>query len=98
MLSTADVLHIAKLVNITLTHEEIPLYQRWLAQALDYIKILEELDTSQVSPTYQVTNNQAVYRPDVEDTNQHLPQSEVLKNVPLTAENGYFEVNKVVWG
>lgn len=95
MLSTEDVLHIAKLANVVLTEEEVSQYQKWLSEALEYVKVLEELDTTHTTATYQVTSNRSVFRQDVEDAKQHLTKEQALKNVPLTSEDGYFGVESI---
>ena len=98
MLTPNQVLHIAKLANLTLTEEEIPLYRQWLSETLDYVEVLNELDTTGVEPIYQVTNTKGEYRDDTEDDDQHLSQEEVLSNVGERKQGGYIVVEKVMWG
>jgi aspartyl-tRNA(Asn)/glutamyl-tRNA(Gln) amidotransferase subunit C len=54
-LSTADVAKIAALARLELSEAETETYREQLSHILDYIDKLNELDTSQVTPTAQVT-------------------------------------------
>lgn len=54
-LARDQVLHIAKLARLQLSDDEIETYTNQLASILGYIEILNEVDTSQVEPTAQVT-------------------------------------------
>jgi len=55
------------------------------SQTLDYIKILDELDTSKVSETFQVTGLTNVYQDGSQKVT--LPREDALKNVKETARN-----------
>jgi len=98
MITKEEVLHIAKLANISLSEDDIPKFHQWLSEALDYVRILDEIDTEGVEPTYQVTDLEGVYRPDKEQVEQHLSQEEALSNVPLKSERGYFKIGRLRWG
>lgn len=54
-LTKEQVLHIAKLARLTLTSEEVEKMTKELSSILNYIEILNEVDTSSVEPTAQVT-------------------------------------------
>ncbi len=54
-LTTAQVLHIAKLARLELTSEEVNKMTKELSSILGYIEMLNEVDTSTVEPTAQVT-------------------------------------------
>jgi len=60
-----DVRHLAALSNLQLTDDEIGSLQVDLVNILAYIDQLNELDTSGVEPTYQVTGLENVWRDDV---------------------------------
>jgi len=78
-LTREQVLHIATLCNLTLNEEEINKLAQMLTDTIDYIKVLEELDTSSVPETYQVTGLTNVFQNnDEKDTT--LSQKEALKN------------------
>lgn len=51
-----DIKHIAKLANLPLTPEEEEIFTPQLQKVLNYISILQKVDTSSVSPTSQVNN------------------------------------------
>ena len=52
MISKQEVQHIAKLARISLTPEEEEKFQKELSSILDYIKKLEQVDTSRVKPAF----------------------------------------------
>lgn len=52
MISKQDVQHIAKLARIKLTEEEIKKFGADLSSILDYFKMLKEVDTDKVEPTF----------------------------------------------
>lgn len=63
-ISRDDVLHLAQLSNLQLSDDEVAGLQVDLGNILDYVKQLEELDTTGVEPTYQVTDLENIYRED----------------------------------
>jgi aspartyl-tRNA(Asn)/glutamyl-tRNA(Gln) amidotransferase subunit C len=68
------------LARLGLTDEEVELMREQLAQVLDYIAMLEKLDTSQIPPTAQILTHLNVARPDV--AGPSLPTEELLANAP----------------
>lgn len=54
-LTRDQVLHIAKLARLELKSDEIDKMTSQLSSILDYIEVLNEVDTSDVKPTAQVT-------------------------------------------
>lgn len=95
-LDKEKVKHIAKLVNITLSDEEIEKYSKELTQTLNYIENLENLDTKDVEPTYQTTGitNRFLNEKAGERT---LPQKKALKNA-AKSKNGYFQIQGMEYG
>ena len=63
-LSIAEVKKIAALARIELTAEEEKRYAKTISAVLDYMKILNEVDTKGVEQTSQVTGLEDVTRPD----------------------------------
>ena len=55
-----DVLHLAKLSNISLSENQIEPLIKDLDNIVDYISQLDELDTTNVEPTYQCFDMQNV--------------------------------------
>ncbi|PKM80681.1 MAG: Asp-tRNA(Asn)/Glu-tRNA(Gln) amidotransferase GatCAB subunit C, partial [Firmicutes bacterium HGW-Firmicutes-13] len=60
---------------------------------LDHVKVLEELDTRDISPTFHVFPLKNVYRKD--EVKEVLDREEVLKNAP-DKENGFFKVPRII--
>ena len=59
-----DVRHLAQLSNLQLTDEEIEHLRVDLGNIVAYIDQLNELDTTGIEPTYQVTGLENVWRDD----------------------------------
>lgn len=91
-LTKEQVIHIAKLANLSLTEEEIIKFQQQLSDILGYIDILNELDTTKVKPTLQVTGLENVDREDV--VKPSLTQEESLANTK-NKHKGYFKVKAI---
>jgi aspartyl-tRNA(Asn)/glutamyl-tRNA(Gln) amidotransferase subunit C len=64
MLTDTEVDHIAKLARIELSDEMRERMKKDLTKVLDYIALLDSVDTSGVEPLYQVTGLQNRTRPD----------------------------------
>ena len=77
-LTTADVEKIAKLSNIKLTPSELEFFAQAFSDTLSYIKILDELDTTDVIPTFQVNGLINVFQSKGDRTT--LSQEEALQN------------------
>lgn len=91
-LTKEQVIHIAKLANLSLTEEEIIKFQQQLSDILGYIDILNELDTTKVKPTLQVTGLESIFKDDrVEES---LTQDEALSGTK-NKHNGYFKVKAI---
>jgi len=56
--------HIAKLARLGLSESEIKKFQKELSSILDYINLLEEVDVSNVKPTYHPFESGTVIRKD----------------------------------
>jgi len=91
-LTKKQVLHIAKLAKLHLTEKEVQKFQKELSDTLDYIEILNELDTSVVAPTSQVTGLENVLRED--KVEKCLSQKEALSGAKNKQE-GYFKTKSV---
>jgi aspartyl-tRNA(Asn)/glutamyl-tRNA(Gln) amidotransferase subunit C len=104
-----DVAYVADLANLELTAEERAGMVRDLNSILDYIDMLNELDTSDVPPMAQVSDRYGVdeskqgserfayaSREDVlEGLRKSLPQEVALENAP-DADGTFFRVPKVI--
>lgn len=73
-----DVIHIAKLANLTISKEEEKKFESQLSSVLDYVNKLKEVDTKNVETTSQVTGLENITRED--EAKPSLPQEEALSN------------------
>ena len=94
-LSAEQVLHIAELVKLALSDEEVVLYQQQLSEILEHFDRLNELNTDAIPPTAQVADQQNVYRED--RVREWLATEEALANAPDAAD-GFFRVRPVLEG
>lgn len=85
-ITTDDVRHLAQLSNIQLTDPEVEDLQVDLANIVNYIDQLNELDTSGVEPTYQVTGLENVWRDDVVKSDT-VNREALLALAPDTIDN-----------
>ncbi|MDK2823398.1 MAG: aspartyl-tRNA(Asn)/glutamyl-tRNA(Gln) amidotransferase subunit [Clostridia bacterium] len=92
-ISIKDVEHVALLSRLELTEEEKQEQLRELNKILDYMEILNKVDTSQVEPLAHVLPLQNVLRED--ELRATLPKEKVLQNAPEEDE-GMFKVPKIV--
>ena len=93
-LTRNQILHLAKLANLTLSETEIKLYQKQLINILDHINQLKQVDTKSIKPTYQVINHlKNITRPD--KIKKSLSQKQALSQAKNT-KNGYFIVPKIL--
>ncbi len=91
--SRQEVEHIANLARLSLSEEEIELYQSQLSKILDYIEQLSELDTTDVEPTSHVVNLRNVFRED--EPGAPLTVEEALSNAPDRWKN-FYRVPKII--
>ncbi len=66
-ITQSDVQHLAQLSNLQLTTDEVVSLQVDLQNIIGYVQLLDELDTSGIEPTYQVTDLKNVWRADIVD-------------------------------
>ena len=80
-ITQSDVQHLAQLSNLQLTPDEVVSLQGDLQNIIGYVQLLDELDTSGVEPTYQVTDLQNVWRADIVD-NYGINKDDLLALAP----------------
>lgn len=85
-ISFDDVKYVATLSKIGVTDDEVKKLQQELDAILGHIKQLNELDTRDVEPTYQVTGLKNVMRDDV-IINYGVSSEELLQNAPEQQQN-----------
>lgn len=89
-LSTEQVRHVAELARLGLDDAELEALASQLSTILEYIDMLERLDTSAIPPTAQVGELADVMREDV--VLPSMGQEAALAGSP-SAEDGYFRVS-----
>lgn len=86
-LTQDQVKHVAKLANLPLSENQIEEYSEQLSKILDYIDQLDQVDISNVEPTYNVSGQDSVMRKD--EVGKSLTQEEALQN-GTNVKNGFF--------
>ncbi len=92
-ISRDEVKHVAYLARLGFSEEELDLYASQLANILDYVAKLNELDTSQIEPTYHALQLTNVFRED--EVKPSFSVEEVLSNAP-ERERDLFVVPRVI--
>ena len=85
-ISRDDVLHLAHLSRLQLSDDEVDSLAEDITNILGYVEQLDELDTKNVEPTYQVTGLSSVWREDEIATND-APREALLALSPDTTDN-----------
>ena len=93
MLSREEVLRIARLARLGLTEAEINKMREQLSDILDNFQVLQQVDTSDITPTTQSIALQNVVRDD--KVAPSLPPSEILANAPQR-EGDFFRIRAVL--
>ncbi len=93
MLDKESVVKIAKLAKLELNEEEVEKFSQQLPKILEFIEKLEELDTENILPFYELIDKESPLREDIPENG--LKREEALANAP-EAENGFFVVPRVV--
>lgn len=79
-ISKEQVEHVAWLAKIKLTEDEKNYFTKQLNEILDYFKKIDEIDTSNIPPTFHVLDLVNVLRDD--EVEPSLPTEEALRNAP----------------
>jgi len=82
-----QVLHVAKLARLKLSDEEAVQMQKQLDAILGFMAGLDELDVSDVPPTFHSIPMDAPMRPDVPE--RCSDRSEILAQAPESDEGGF---------
>ncbi len=89
-----DIIHLGELSNFALSEEEIGALEKDLQGIIGYISQLDELDTADVAPTYQVFEMENVWRKD-----EIIPQEadrEALLALAQETKDNQIKVPKVL--
>lgn len=88
-----DIDHISRLARLKLSEAEKKAFSEQLKKILEFVEKLNELNTENVEPLYNVLDMQNVFR---EDTpKEGLKTEEALKNAPKRKGN-FFRVPRVI--
>lgn len=93
MISKEQVKHIASLAKLRFTEDEIDEFTNKFSEVLNYIEKLNEIDTENVYPTYQVFEYNQVLREDI--VKEGLSKDEVLQNT-VEKQYGYFKLLNIM--
>lgn len=93
-LSEKDVIKLAKLARLELTDKEVHQYKNELSSILDYVHLLDKVDTKELKPTHQVTGLVNVTRPD-EIIDYGYKSSDMMENVP-NKKDGFIKVKRMI--
>jgi aspartyl-tRNA(Asn)/glutamyl-tRNA(Gln) amidotransferase subunit C len=76
---------IASLARLDLTNEETEMFVSQFRDILDYVSILNEVDTENVAPAYLSSANKSVTRED--EIEESMPTKEFLANAPQSKDD-----------
>lgn len=85
--------YVARLSRLALNDEEKEVFGEQLDSILKYVEKLNELDTSNVEPTFHVLSIKNVFRED--EVKQSIPLEDALANAPDRVED-FFKVPRIV--
>ena len=86
-LTQNEVEHIASLARLNLTDDEKSRFRQQLSSILDYVTMLQELDTSAIAPTSSVLPVECQQR--LDEPKPSLSTSELLANAPEAKDNQF---------
>ena len=87
MLSSDQVLHVARLARLELTPEEVERFGGELSKVLDHIELIGQLELEDVPPTSHVIDVENALRADV--PRPSMPVEQALGSAPDPAEGGF---------
>ncbi len=93
LLTRQDVAKVALLSRLKLTDVEIELFTTQLGQVLGYVDLLNELDTTDVTPMAHATDIANVFRDD--ELIPSLPRAAALANAPKS-DGKFFVVPQIL--
>jgi aspartyl-tRNA(Asn)/glutamyl-tRNA(Gln) amidotransferase subunit C len=88
-----DVKYVARLARLELTEEEGGKFAKQLANILEYMNKLNEVNTDGIEPTSHVLKLKNVWRED--ESRQSGSVEDIINNAPEN-EGKYFKVKKVI--
>jgi len=94
MISEDQVRHVAKLARLNLTDDEVKTFSKQFEDIFGYIEILDEIDTSDVKETSQVTGLENVSQSD--DIERKCSGDDLLACSPLPKERKQIRVKPAI--
>ncbi len=91
--SKEEILHIAKLADLKINENEIDEYAKNLEDILDFVKVLNSVDTDNIEESIGTLNNVNVFRKD--EVKEFEDKEALLQNAP-EQENNMFKIPKVI--
>lgn len=79
-ISNEQVKHVANLARLEISEDEAEIFTKQLDAIITFAEQLNELDTTNVEPTYHVLDMKNIFREDVKE--KGLSREDVLKNAP----------------
>ena len=76
---------IASLARLNLSQEETEMFVSQFKDILDYVSILNEVDTDNVPPAYLFSANKSVVRED--EIEESVPTDEFISNAPQSKDD-----------
>ena len=92
-LTDEEIKHIALLARLGISEDEVEKFRGQLSNILENFEILQEVDTSDIQPTSQVTGLRNIVKED--EVIPSLNQREILANAPQE-EDGFFKIRAVL--
>ena len=87
--------YIARLARLHLTPKQSKKFSKQLGDILAHIKKMDEVDLSEVEPTFQTTGLTDALRDDEIEKARVLTQEEALSNAPKKSR-GFFKIPKIL--
>ncbi len=96
MIDKDQVKHIASLARLKVSDDEIGKLSKDLSAVLDYVKELNKVDVSDVSPTLNASSSENVFRDDDEQDEQNTELAKKLIDSAPESEDGYIKVKSIL--
>ena len=91
--SKDEVLHIADLADLNIKDNEVDEYAKNLDDILNFVEVLNKVDTDNVEESVRTINNVNVFRKD--EVKEFEDKESLLQNAP-DKEDGMFKIPKVI--
>lgn len=92
-ISKEEVIQVAHLARLGMDEASIDVFSNQIAQILEYVDTLQQVDTTDVPPTAHALAVVNAFRED--EPAVHLPNDQALANAP-SEEDGMFVVPKII--